>query len=208
MHGLLLLGELLLLLLGFFLLLVCLFFCFLRLFLCTLATLLDHLLHHLLLDHLLALCVLQLLLELGLECCHLAQGSFVLLAALLLLAHLPLQRMHGLLLLGELPGFLLLSLFSFLAGSLCCLFTCLLCFPHLGCHLLLQSCHLAQGSLVLFAALLVFAHLPLERMHGLLLLGELLLLLLGFFLLLVCLLFTCLLACLLCFPHLGCHLLL
>merc|ERR1711937_132372 len=110
--------------------------------------------------------------------------------------------MHGLLLLGELPGFLLLSLFSILAGSLCCPLACPLCFPYLSCHLLLQSCHLAQGSLVLFAALLVFAHPCLQRMHLSLLSRQL-----AHILPFLCS-FTSSLACPLCFPYLSCHLLL
>merc|ERR1711959_105229 len=78
---------------------------------------------------------------------HLTECSLVLLAALLVLAHLRLESMHRLLLLREL--LVVLPLLLSLTGLLTSLLGCL----HLACHLPLQGRHLLKCSLVLLAAL-------------------------------------------------------
>merc|ERR1711988_21788 len=146
----------------------------------------------------LSLCLPHLLRHLFLQCSHLAQCSLMLLAALLVLRHLPLQSMHRFLLLRQL-AFHLLLLPLLASGAFPC--TLPFCLPHLLRHLLLQCSHLAHSSLVLLAALLVLRHLPLQSTHRLLLLRQLALHLLLFPLLALGTLP-------LCSPHLLRHLLL
>merc|ERR1719446_433390 len=103
-----------------------------------------------------------------LELLHGTQSSVVLLAALLVLAHLGLECSHTahhlrLLLAHTLP-FGTAQLAPHLRLHLC--HALALRGTHLGSHLMLELLHGTQSSVVLLAALLVLAHLGLECCHA------------------------------------------